>query len=90
MAYGLAVCAEWTARGYRDTCAAKIRALAAAHGLERRAARPPWLGCRQPPRSNLLRKAPEHYRQFRWRVRDDLPYVWPQVPAPAADKVLGG
>lgn len=41
---------------------------------------PPWLGDEQfhlAHRSNLLRKMPEHYRQFWPDERDDLPYIWP-------------
>lgn len=41
---------------------------------------PPWLGDESlhlSHRSNLLRKMPEHYRQYWPDERDDLPYVWP-------------
>jgi len=27
--------------------------------------------------SNLLRKMPEHYKQFGWTEPDTLPYIWP-------------
>ena len=43
---------------------------------------PPWLGdapFHLSHRSNLLRKMPEHYRQFWPAERDDLPYVWPDA-----------
>jgi hypothetical protein len=42
--------------------------------------RPAWLGRRdvhQSHRSNLLRKAPEHYGMHWPDEPDDLPYVWP-------------
>lgn len=41
---------------------------------------PPWLGdeaFHRSHRSNLLRKNPDHYRQFWPDERDDLPYIWP-------------
>lgn len=41
---------------------------------------PSWLGEAEfhlAHRSNLLRKNPEHYRQFWPDERDDLPYIWP-------------
>jgi hypothetical protein len=41
---------------------------------------PTWLGdeeLHRAHRSNLLRKMPEHYRQFWPDERDDLPYIWP-------------
>lgn len=73
--YGLAVCDEWVARGYRDTCRDKISVYAASTPL------PVWLG--RPDfhlshQSNLVRKNPKHYRKFFPGVPDDLPYVWPE------------
>ena len=40
---------------------------------------PFWLGGNIPAthRSNLLRKAPDHYTQFNWSEPDDLDYIWP-------------
>ncbi len=43
-------------------------------------AMPPWLGdevFHASHRSNLLRKDPDHYRQFGWNEPANLPYVWP-------------
>ena len=40
---------------------------------------PPWLGDERvhaSHRSNLLRKFPEHYTQFGWKEKSDLPYHW--------------
>jgi hypothetical protein len=76
--YGLAVVAEWTSRGYRDTCGPKIEALAA--GLAD-AGPPRWLGDEAfhlAHRSNLVRKLPGHYAPLWPGVPDDLPYVWPE------------
>ena len=74
--YGDAVCAEWIARGYRDTCRDKIDALAPRTYLTM----PPWLGdaaLHASHRSNLLRKLPAHYTRFGWSEPSTLPYVWP-------------
>lgn len=91
-AYGAAICAEWVARGYADTCDAKIGADAAVAGVGRirtqaelaeAGALPPWLGdeaIHRSHRSNLVRKDPERYGSRYPEVPDDLAYVWP-VPA---------
>lgn len=84
--YGLAVCAEWLCRGHKDTCAGKIEALSQRFAEATRVD-PPWLGREEihlAYRSNLVRKAPEHYRQYWPQVPADLPYVW---PAPLAAKL---
>lgn len=74
--YGIAICDEWTSRGYRDSLAPQFwRAMKG-----RDISPPPWLGRSEfhaSHRSNLLRKLPEHYRQFEWSEPDNLPYVWP-------------
>jgi hypothetical protein len=89
-AYGLAMCAEWVARGRPDTCAATIAADLAAAGLpaprsqtELAAAGllPPWLGDERVHRSHraaLRSKLPEHYSpQFRERPTSSTGYHWP-------------
>ena len=73
-AYGVAVCDAWIARGYRDTCRAQLLPLS-----DRDGPRPPWFG--RPDfhlahRSNLVRKAPDHYGPLWPDVAGDLPYVW--------------
>lgn len=77
--YGLAMCAEWLRRGFADTCSDKIAEFMPSN-LE--AISPPsWLGSEpfhSSHRSNLLRKFPDHYRQFGWTDGPDLPYVWPK------------
>lgn len=86
--YALAICDEWLKRGNKDTtrhyfvtvrAVLEIRALKYNRESEL-TARPSWL--RNPQflnshRSNLMRKNPEWYGQYRWRVSSDLPYVWP-------------
>lgn len=79
VAYGVAVCDEWTGRGYRDTCRDKILAYevgGAAHGY----LLPAWWGdpaVHASHRSNLLRKDPVWYGRYDWSEPDTLPYVWP-------------
>ena len=79
ISYGITICEEWIARGYKDTCGEKILAyLDAAYAADERYA-PSWLGdtsLHASHRSNLLRKFSEHYSQFGWTESDDLPYVW--------------
>lgn len=75
--YGIAMCDEWKARGYQDTCTEKILAYCSrfeSYGL------PDWLGDPEfhlSHQSNLVRKAPEHYSPVFVGVSPDLPYVWP-------------
>jgi hypothetical protein len=63
---------EWKRRGYRNTMA-----IPRADRCSRR--KPPWLTSAliRSHRSNLLRKDGAYYGRFRWKVADDLPYVWP-------------
>lgn len=83
--YGITICAEWLARGYKDTCLEKIVHVAKNFtkrdlSTDRRFTRPSWLGVERfhaSHRSNLLRKDPTHYGQFGWEESDDLPYYWP-------------
>lgn len=78
--YTLAVCAEWTQRGFKDTVGEKIMAIVLAHPEVLDNQDPPkWVGddrVHASHRSNLLRKDPVHYGQWGWKERDDLPYVW--------------
>ena len=88
-AYGIAICRTWCARGFNDTCDVKIRAEAAAAGIDHVRSQqeladagglPPWLGdeaLHRSHRSALLRKDPEHYRPLFGDEPDDLDYVWP-------------
>jgi hypothetical protein len=74
--YGVAMCAEWTARARADTVHAKLLQ----HRTATEADLPPWLGTEPlhaSHRSNLLRKDPEWYGRFGWIEPPDLPYMWP-------------
>jgi hypothetical protein len=87
--YGLAVCAEWVARGRADTCAATISTDLAAAGLPPPRSQaelaatgllPPWLGDERLHRSHraaLLAKLPEHYRPLFPDEDADVSYHWP-------------
>lgn len=80
--YGLYVCNEWTDRGYKDTCADKMKAMIgdfSALSLEA----PEWWGdprIHESHRRKLLWKLPEWYsQQFPdLEIPEDEPeYVWP-------------
>lgn len=79
MYYQEAICAEWTSRGYRDTCLEKTQEIYA----ELKGGGgpvPSWLGnyhFHRSHQSNLLRKDSEHYGPMFPGVPDDLEYVWP-------------
>lgn len=75
--YTLAMCAEWTRRGYKDTVEANIRGRM--DGFTPRDP-PHWMGyepLHASHRSSLLRKDPEFYGRYGWAEECDLPYVWP-------------
>jgi len=79
--YQVAICSEWTGRGYKDTCLEKSFALLDNYKGEVRVIKPAWLGNEQFHRShqsNLIRKLPEHYSKFFIDVPDDLEYFWPE------------
>lgn len=76
--YGLYICHEWVRRGYQDTCADKIKSLMR-YFPDRSGYMPDWWGdveVHDSHKSNLLRKEPAWYSQFKWEVSDDLPYIW--------------
>ena len=98
VAYGLAVCAEWSRRGRADAVAQTLVEFTGGTSpelerLRRSGALPPWLGLEQlhvSHRSSLLRKLPEHYRRYFPDVPDDLPYVWPASVFPRWPVPRGG
>lgn len=72
--YGIVICETWIAKGFKDTCLAKIKQFSCD------TKKPSWLGSDKfhaSHRSNLLRKDSAHYGQFGWREPNCLPYVWP-------------
>jgi len=75
--YGITICEEWRARGYKDTLLPWFT-----ERLHNRSEnfQPTWIGdpaFHASHRSNLLRKDPEYYGKFGWVEAPDLPYVWP-------------
>jgi hypothetical protein len=88
--YAEIMCAAWQHRGFRDTLREQFREVAdrlnqAVLGNKRfvfssPGSSPNWLGYNRlhaSHRSNLLRKDPIHYGQFKWKETPDLPYWWP-------------
>lgn len=74
-AYGVAMCEEWIARGYKDTTLDKIVALVSPDPTDL----PTWWGRSdivESHRSNLVRKDADFYRPLYPDTPDDLPYVW--------------
>lgn len=72
--YGMVICDEWTARGYKDTCRDKLLAIGTPSLIL-----PPWMGderIHRSHRSKLLSKFPEHYSEF-FDDPNDLEYFWP-------------
>lgn len=64
---------EWVRRGYKNTMPLI--------DVGARITLPSWLGddaFHAAHRSNLLRKDPLYYGQFKWREPLTLPYIWPQ------------
>ncbi len=76
--YGLVICEEWRQRGYKDTVFDSILELLKTKYFG--TLQPEWLGNPEfhlSHQSNLVRKAPEHYRKYFPEVPDNLEYVWP-------------
>lgn len=78
--YGIAVCREWIARGYRDTLLERFVAAGKTLTPDRwDGPDPAWLGdpaFHHSHQSNLVRKDPVFYGP-KFLVPSDLPYVWP-------------
>lgn len=85
--YQRKICLAWTSRGYKDTCWEKTIHLMKSYGYMDHElnglytySKPSWLlddRFRESHQSNLVRKNPDHYRQFFPDVPDYIPYVWP-------------
>jgi hypothetical protein len=79
LSYYLAVMlSEWVGKGFRNTM--KFPEYISIYDREVSGFYPPWIGSRKfhaSHRSNLLRKDKSHYSQFKWKVKDNLPYYWP-------------
>ncbi len=98
--YGLTMCEVWTERGFGDTCASTIIQDLRTFGIDSirdvgelaaAGALPGWLFDPELLRSHqsaLVRKDPEHYRQWFPDVPDDLDYVWPVRSAAVIEREL--
>lgn len=76
--YGLAICNEWTKRGYQDNCATKIVEFAY---YVPKGGIPYWLGLEkfhESHQSQLYQKDSMYYFQFEKAGLKKLPYFWPE------------
>jgi hypothetical protein len=89
--YGFAVIEAWVARGFADTTARPIAEFVhpdrprTQQELDAAGLMPPWLGwapLHASHRAALVRKDPERYGTMFPGVPEDLPYTWPDPPAP--------
>lgn len=79
--YGMAICDRWSSMDYKDNHWLQFNGWLECDN-ENKIQLPPWLGSPRfhaSHRSNLLRKFPEHYKQFGWLEVDSLPYFWPDA-----------
>jgi len=75
--YGLEICEEWISKGYKDTCADRIRNIMS---TQQNFDLPKFVGdgdFHLSHQSNLVRKMPDYYKAKFPGVPADLPYVWP-------------
>lgn len=82
--YGVTMCEEWIARGYKDTLRIKFMSVLNAYDVSRRFfyETPLWHGNRKfhkSHKSNLLRKDKKYYSKHFKNVPDNLPYEWPVI-----------
>lgn len=88
--YTLAICEEWSGRGYKDTIADTVITIVSQDDLDlEKPVLPPWMidggtlakVCSS-HRSNLLAKLPSHYRLCGWSEEPGARYFWPPAPSP--------
>jgi hypothetical protein len=78
--YGLSICDEWIERKYKDTMLNKFLNYRDKFLGINQDYFPWWFGSKKFHRShqsNLVRKFPEHYKQFFPDIPDNMPYYWP-------------
>lgn len=75
--YAMIICDEWIKRGFDDSLLGYFQE----HAKQSNTGMPAWINDRPDVfashRSNLLRKDPAFYGQYKWREDASLPYVWP-------------
>jgi hypothetical protein len=77
--YGVAICDEWTSRGFKDTVREKLLSMSSVAQTSS-IPMPQWLGRESfhaSHRANLLRKDPLWYGKFGWTDCPLLYYEWP-------------
>ena len=82
IAYGRAICREWIARGYADTCDGKISLFWPRCNGGTTFFYPQWMGYElfhSSHRAALLAKDPEWYGQFGWTETPEINYIWPEA-----------
>ena len=75
--YGLAMCADWILRGYKDTCTEKIKVF---YNSSKTKQNPAWWGREEfhaSHRQVLLSKDFTWYSQFKWTEAPKYEYWWP-------------
>lgn len=74
--YGICMCNEWKARGYKDTLTAKF--LTGLSSFDNNKI-PTWVfdeKVHKSHQSNLVRKDSEHYKKLFPDIPDNIPYKW--------------
>lgn len=92
--YGLAVCEEWTLRGYKDSCSDKIvdtlrEIVVIGHTFNPFVFVPDWFSeprLFESHRAALLRKQYSHYRNYVDTCDPSQEYFWPGTPQTVADE----
>lgn len=80
--YGVAICDEWIARGYRDSVRAQLVETYLKNVPSEQFVRPVWLGREDfhaSHRAALLAKDLDHYGQFGWTEIPGINYIWPEA-----------
>lgn len=78
--YAIDICRAWRGRGFNDSLLPYFQSMYDLVLDRSNPGLPAWMGDPEfhySHQSNLVRKDPNHYRQFYPDIPDDLPYVWP-------------
>lgn len=78
-AYGRAMCREWISRGYKDSMLNRFTPFDQTF-IGEMYILPKWFGnedFHSAHRAALLKKHPEHYKQFGWKEEPKIDYFWP-------------
>jgi len=75
--YAIAITEEWISRGYNDSLLPFFRTEIETFGMCKK---PTWMGNKKFHNSHkfmLMKKDPEHYGQFEWKITECSGYWWP-------------